>query len=116
MESLGTFFPETIGTVGALCLALFGVFSAMRRDNAKRFDRYTDRLEKRVTSLENRLELEQHRRYLLEAILRTAGVDIPPWSEDPQTATAAEYARLVRDETRERPDTPHWIPTQRNRS
>jgi hypothetical protein len=109
---LSSFFPETIGTCGALVLALFGIFTALRKDNTRRFDRYTDRLEHRISSLESRLDIEQHRRYLLEAILRASGIDVPPWAEDPETVSADEYARLMRAET---PPVPHWIPTQRKR-
>jgi lipoate-protein ligase A len=96
VNEIGSFFPETIGTVGAMALALFAVYSALRKDNAKRFDRYTDRLEKRVSSLEERLTVEQHRRFLLEALLRANGLEIPPWAEDPETVSALEYVNLAK--------------------
>ena len=71
------------GTGAALVLALFGVYKALSRDNAKRFDAYTERLEERLGSVERRLNRYQHRVYQLEAILRAHGIPVPPWTATP---------------------------------
>lgn len=84
----------------AFSVALFGVARAMRSDNAKRFDTYTRGLESRVTALENKLNLSERRRFQLEAILRAAGLAIPPWPDpefdtvDPGTLTITHHGSL----------------------
>lgn len=67
--------------IAGFVVALFLIFLALRSDNAKRFDRYTRRLEERVSALETKLNLSERRRYQLEAILRAAGLSIPPWPD-----------------------------------
>lgn len=69
----------------AFVIALYGIGRAMRADNAKRFDKYTNKLETRVKALEDKLNLSERRRYQLEEILRAAGLPIPPWP-DPEFA------------------------------
>jgi hypothetical protein len=89
-----------VGGFAALSVALFGIARALRADNAKRFDTYTARLESRVTALENKLNLSERRRYQLEAILRAAGLPIPPWPDpefdtvDPGTLTITNHGSL----------------------
>jgi hypothetical protein len=90
----------TLGGFTAFVVALFGIGRAMRADNAKRFDAYTLGLEARVTALENKLNLSERRRYQLEAILRSAGLPIPPWPDpefdtvDPGTLTITHHGSL----------------------
>jgi hypothetical protein len=91
----------TAGGFAAFVVALFGIGRAMRADNAKRFDTYTRGLEVRVTALEKKLSLSEWRRYQLEAILRTAGLPIPPWPDpefdnfDPGTLTITHHGSLT---------------------
>jgi hypothetical protein len=78
----------------AFVIALYGVGRAMRTDNARRFEQYTNKLEKRVSALEDKLNLSERRRYQLEAILRAAGLPITPWP-DPEFDAAEPGTVLV---------------------
>lgn len=78
----------------AFVIALYGIGRAMRTDNARRFDQYTNKLEHRVSALEDKLNLSERRRYQLEAILRAAGLPIPTWP-DPEFDTAEPGTVLV---------------------
>lgn len=71
------------GSAVALIFALFGVYKALSRDNAKRFERYTDKLESRLGAVERRLTRYQQRVYQLEAILRANGIPVPAWTATP---------------------------------
>lgn len=71
-----------IGGLAAFTLALFAISRGIRADTARRMDRFTLRLEKRIRTLERRLDRAERRRYQLEAILRAAGIELPPWPLD----------------------------------
>lgn len=70
-----------VGGLGAFTLALLYIGRVIRADAAKRLDAYTSRLEGRVALLERKLARGERRRYQLEAILRSAGLPIPPWPD-----------------------------------
>jgi hypothetical protein len=65
----------------AFILALFGIYRALRRDHL--LDRRVDAFTGRVDLVERRLSRYQQRVYQLEAILRERGIDVPPWTLNP---------------------------------
>lgn len=84
---MGPQLVNDAGGLAALALALFFVARSIRAD--ARFDRrlaqHSDRLEERIKVLEAKQVREERRRYQLEAILRAAGIPIPPWPDDDTT-------------------------------
>ena len=78
------------GGAAAFILALLAIYRALRADSNRRFDAYTDGLEKqlqerdnRLDKVERRLTRYQHRVYQLEALLVAAGIQVPPWTATP---------------------------------
>lgn len=84
----------TLGGGAALILALFAVARSMLVDTrlSRRIERYAGQLEDRIRKLERTQARQRSRIFQLEALLRLAGIPIPPWpaSEDdePQTPGA----------------------------